>query len=412
MEGHISEPVLELNGLREPLPLAIIANEQTPYRLHLHRRICREMPDIQLWSIFTHEVASSPWKYEDDPEIRPVLFGKGESSAPRNTPGSAAREWRKGGEIVRWLATHGVKAIVLFGYNDAARLRIVTWAGRAGVPCFVFGDSNSRCDRATALKALVKRAYVPWVLRQAAGVFHCGRLGREYFLRYGVPRERLYEFPYEPDYSLFAGSESFELEAARRRYGLREGKRFLLFAGRMVEAKRPDLLLDAFEGIAGARPEWELVMAGDGPLRRELEGRCSSALRRRIHWLGFIADSKELATVYAACDVFVLPSDFEPWGVVLTEAATLMALVASSTTGAAADVIEEGVNGRTFLRGDSEALRSALMEVTNPTRIDRMKTASPSVLSRWRQSSDPLRSLRRALENARLLPVGGCVHAG
>src|SRR5713101_5065967 len=120
--------------------LAIIANEQTPYRLHLHRRISREMQEVELWSLFTHELASSPWRYEDDPQIRTVLFGKGQSSLPGLR--SQLREWAKGGEIVRWLDRQGIRAIVLFGYNDVARVRIVRWAAARSLPCFLFGDSN------------------------------------------------------------------------------------------------------------------------------------------------------------------------------------------------------------------------------------------------------------------------------
>ena len=410
MERDISGPLPEagLTHGRARLPLAIIANEQTPYRLHLHRRICREMPEIELWSIFTNELASSPWQYQDDREIRSVLFGDAR-------PGSGAvGEWGKGGRIIRWLEGHGIRAIILYGYNNAARFRIVRWAAARGVACFLFGDSNIRCDRATGFKGLVKRSYVPWILGQTTGVFHCGRLGREYFLNYGVPTERLYAFPYEPDYALFERPSSDRRSAARRRYGLSEGRRHLLFTGRMIAAKRPDLLLAAFENIAAIRPDWDLVMVGDGPLRSRLENHGGVQHGQRVHWLGFIADAAELAALYAVCDVFVLPSDFEPWGVVLTEAATRLALVASSAVGAAADVIEDGLNGRVFPQGDADGLRDALLDVTTPGRTDAMKAASPGVLRRWRRSADPVVNLRLALQSSGLLPAGdvNSVHAG
>src|SRR5712692_3207196 len=125
MDGDVAGSICAMS---RALAVAIIANEQTPYRLHLHRRICREMPEIELWSLFTHEVASSPWRYEDDPEIRPVLFGKGKPSGQRQTVGSAFTEWIKGGEMVRWLGCNRIQAIIVYGYNDAARLRIIRWA--------------------------------------------------------------------------------------------------------------------------------------------------------------------------------------------------------------------------------------------------------------------------------------------
>src|SRR5689334_4343972 len=163
--------------MQKPLRVAIIANEQTPYRLHLHRRIIRELPEVELWSLFTHELASSPWQYSDDHDIRSVLFGEGEAG-PAQTPAAYVKQWSKGGRITHWLEEHDIQSVVLFGYNDPARLRIVRWAAARGVRCFLFGDSNIRSDCATGLKARLKRRYIPWILKQTAGVFHCGRLGR------------------------------------------------------------------------------------------------------------------------------------------------------------------------------------------------------------------------------------------
>lgn len=382
-----------------PIPLAIIVNEQTPYRLHLHRRIVREIPEIELWSLFTHELATSPWQYQSLSEIRPVLFGAGQSTAGQDSLRNALREWRKGGEIVRWLHAHGIRAVVLFGYNDPARLQIILWCRRNRIPCFLFGDGNLLNERATGLLAAVKRIYVSWVLRQCQGVFHCGKLGREFFLKYGADPSRLYPFPYEPDYDLLVPKNETIPDQLRARFRMAPDRRRLLFVGRLIPVKRPDLLLAAFERIAVFRPDWDLVMAGDGPLRSALARNSDS----RTLWIGFLDNVEEIGALYAICDVLVLPSEFEPWGVVVTEAATQLALVASSVVGAAADVLEDGVNGKLFKSGDIEALTAALLEVTRPDRIDHMKSASPKVLSRWRSQSDPVSSLRRALRDIRLV---------
>ena len=81
------------------IPVAIIVNEQTPYRLHLHRRIIREIPEIELWSLFTHELATSPWRYRELDEIRPVLFGAGESTEGQDSVQNArAANGRKAGK--------------------------------------------------------------------------------------------------------------------------------------------------------------------------------------------------------------------------------------------------------------------------------------------------------------------------
>src|SRR5437764_3584458 len=88
--------------------VAIICNSHTPYRLHLHRRIAAEIPQVRLWSVFTHEESNAPWAFDLPPEIGPLSFGRGESSAVQASPGRALHEWRKGGRIIRWMVEQGV----------------------------------------------------------------------------------------------------------------------------------------------------------------------------------------------------------------------------------------------------------------------------------------------------------------
>ena len=378
--------------------LAIIANSHTPYRLHLHRRIAAEIPEIRLWSVFTHEQSNAPWGFHVPAEIGPISFGEGESSAVQDSPRRAAHEWRKGGRIIEWMRRTNVRAAVVMGYNDPARLRIIRWCHRQGLPCYLFGDSNIRGDRAAGLKALAKRWLVTRVVKACTGVLPCGTLGAAYFAKYGAVPERTFCFPYEPDYDLIRRLTAQEIEAARQRFKLRPDRRLVLFSGRLAQPKRPDLLLDAFAAIARERPEWDLLVVGDGPLRSSLGQRVPEALRHRIVWAGFLDDQRTVSALYRASDVLVLPSDYEPWAVVVNEAAAAgLAIIASDVVGAAAELVRDGVNGRTFPAGDLAALTAALLDATAPARIDLMKVASAGVLDDWRRRGDPIDGLRRAL---------------
>lgn len=383
--------------------LAIISNELTPYRLHLHRRIASEIPELRLWSVFTHETASSPWELEQYEDIHPVWFGAGDSSRDQAKLSCALKEWRKAGKMIGWLRQHDIRAVVVLGYNDAGRIRTIYWCSRRGIPCFLFGDSNILCDSATGVRALLKRAFVPWIVKRCAGVLYCGRLGREYFLRYGARLERMFPFPYEPDYEAVQNVSPRQIEETRLRYGLPAGKRYLIYSGRLTSVKRVDLLLHAFAAIAAARPNWHLIIAGDGELRNSLASFVPAELKNRVIWTGFINDHRQLAALYAIADVLVLPSEYEPWGVVVTEAAVRLALVTSSVVGAAADVLRDGVNGKVFENRNLPSLIEALHNVTDETRIDNFKVASPRVLAEWRQYSDPVEGLRRALTSASAL---------
>ena len=384
-----------------PVRVVIVSNALTPYRLHLHLRIAAECPDIELWSFFTHEHSNARWTLQAPEAIRPVSFGQGEESEKQSFAARPVHEIRKALRIETKLKEIGADAIVLFGYNDWCRLHLIAWCRAHRIPCFMFGDSNALAD-VGGLRSLPKRMLLPPILALCSGAMHCGIRGAEYFRRYGVAAGRLFPFPYEPDYSRVAGISRADTERASREHGLAQGRRRILYSGRLASVKRVDLLIAAFRQIAAERPDWDLVLAGDGPERAALTSMVDPALRDRIRFLGFIDGADLLAAIYGACDILVLPSDFEPWGVVVTEAATRLALICSSKVGAAADLVEEHRNGLIFESGDAESLADAVRQVTDPANIDRMKAASPEVLASWRRRTDPVEGLRRALRSVGL----------
>jgi glycosyltransferase involved in cell wall biosynthesis len=92
-----------------------------------------------------------------------------------------------------------------------------------------------------------------------------------------------------------------------------------------------------------------------------------------------------LPQIYGAADVFVLPSESEPWGLAVNEAMCAgLPIVACAEVGCVADLVQAHVNGQTFIAGDIEGLANAL----HPILIDsetrrRMSTASRTIISRW-----------------------------
>lgn len=379
--------------------LATIINAMTPYTLHLLRRIVSEIPEIELWNHCTHETSTSPWRITQTDPINSVLWGAGTTTYSQEQVLSQFDEFKKGGRIIQWFKERDVAAVVLHGYNDMGRLRILRWCHRHGVPVLLFGDSNILCDATTGTKARLKQAILPRILKRFSGVLVCGRLGVEYYVKYGTPRERIFLYPYEPDYELVRNIQPQTIQSASEKFSLPPDRRRLVFSGRLAPKKRPDLLLSAFERIADHRPQWDLLIIGDGPLRQQLQAQLPQRLSDRVRWTGFLDDQSLVAALYRLCDVLVLPSDYEPWALVVNEAvAAGLAVVASHVVGAAAELVRDGVNGRIFRRGDLDHLTECLMDVTDPQRIDALKSASADALSDWRSRADPIQGLRKALQ--------------
>ena len=388
--------------------VAFIHLVPTPYWLHLHRRLDREIPEIELHSLYTHDVPDQPWSLDAAADVRPVHFGKGEGVESKSMVGSAPREFARAGRIIRWLKEHRVRLVVLYGYNDAGRLRILRWCRRHGVPCLLSSDSNVKLDRATGIKKFIKRVLVGGAVRSAWGAMPFGTAGSAYYRRYGARAERIYRVPGEPDYGVIEGVSDAAIEDVRARFKIRAGRRHVLFCGRLIELKRLDTLIDAFNAVADQRPEWDLVVVGDGPLKSELTARVRPDLTDRVIWAGFIGDSPTIAAVYRACDALVLPSRFDQWALVVNEAvAAGLALITSDVVGASDDLLRPGVNGFTFPPGDVEALSAALLKVTDAGSIDAFKAGSREVIAAWRRTSDPVQGVRQALRDAGVINGGG-----
>ena len=229
-------------------------------------------------------------------------------------------------------------------------------------------------------------------------------MGRKYFMKYGARAEQIFFCPYEPDYELIARVTQEQVQNAMERFALNSGRRRIVFSGRLTHVKRPDLVVDAFVKISANRPQWDLLMLGDGDLRQSIQQRIPSPLRGRVVFTGFINDQATVSALYRASDVLVLPSDFEPWALVVNEAAAAgLAIVATHKVGAAAELVRDGVNGFIFPAGDLQKLTERLLDVTDESRTGKLKAASAGVLNAWRLAADPVNGLRQALRSCGVL---------
>jgi glycosyltransferase involved in cell wall biosynthesis len=378
--------------------LAIIGNVMTPYRLNLHKLVAAGIPELKLHTLVTHGPADFDWKMNVPESIHLSHFGAAGDSPTAGTFRHPIYEWRKGGRLIANLKANNVRAVITMGYRYISYRRIIRYCHQVGIPLFVNNDSNIQNDRhmRPAKRWLKKRTYAFW-LRRVAGVMPMGEFGDQFFIRYGANAQRLYRVPYTPDYDSFAAVDEARLQRFRQRFGLASDRKYLLYSGRLAPVKRVDLLIDAFGTVAAERPDWDLLIAGDGPLRGELRSRVPDALCQRVVWTGFL-EQEELQSAYHASDVLVLPSDFEPWAVVVQEAmAAGLVVVASDVVGAAHELIADKGSGRIFRAGDRKELERAILQVTAADALEGFKQRSRKALERWRSDVDPVKEIRRAL---------------
>lgn len=160
-------------------------------------------------------------------------------------------------------------------------------------------------------------------------------------------------------------------EARRRRAALRAR----LAAAEGLDARAPWLVaagmmrvgdkLASFRALAAALAynvdaRWELVVAGDGPARAQVEDAFSrSSIAPRARFLGALP-TRRLAEVFAACDICVWPAVNEAYGMALLEAQAAGLPVVSCATRGVPDVVVDGRSGVLVPYGDEAALAQAV----------------------------------------------------
>jgi glycosyltransferase involved in cell wall biosynthesis len=124
-----------------------------------------------------------------------------------------------------------------------------------------------------------------------------------------------------------------------------EGKRFLLFLGRIHRKKGCDMLIDAFVKVAHTDPELHLVMAGpdqQGWSPKLKEAVTAADLTHRVHWPGMLVGDSKWGAFYAS-EAFVLPSHQENFGIAVAEAlACGRAALLADKVNIAEDIAAEG----------------------------------------------------------------------
>lgn len=261
-------------------------------------------------------------------------------------------------EIGERLAEGDFDAVLTLGWHVKSLLQGIWAAKRQGRPVLVRGDSHLMLQ-ANPLKLAIKRLCYPRLLRTFDAALVVGSRNRAYYEHYAYPAERMFLSPHAIDTSYFAAQAKGRAGAdLRRREGLADDARVVLFAGKLLDIKRPLDLVEAVSGICRQLPGTVLLIAGSGPLEKELHQRVT-ALGVPARFLGFVNQSR-MPSVYAASDVLVLPSGRESWGLVANEAlACGCPIVVSDAAGCASDLCDN-VAGISYPCGDISRLRAAL----------------------------------------------------
>ena len=186
---------------------------------------------------------------------------------------------------------------------------------------------------------------------------------------YGIPEQKIAVIPngiYPEQFCL-----PLDPGSVKKRYGIHPLAPLVFFIGRLVYQKGPDLLVDAIPRVLKRRWDVQFIIAGKGDMRRELEERCRTL---PVRFTGYISD-EEYLQILNACDLVVIPSRNEPFGLVLTEAWSAERCVVATEVGGLSENITNFIDGiKVPVRADSLAWGISYI-LEDPVRIRAMGLA-------------------------------------
>ena len=178
------------------------------------------------------------------------------------------------------------------------------------------------------------------------------------------------------------------------------GKKVVLFVGRLARVKRLDLLINTFAAIHVDHPETILVLVGDGPDKESLEERAlSKGVGQNTIFAGHVEGS-ELYAWFNCGSVFALTSESETWGAVVNEALVAGMPVVCSDQAGARVLIEDGVNGEVVNANNSDNLKLAVstwLSRCSPVLPDQYRRLRPMLMRYGFQ--DAVQGFRSAVDS-------------
>lgn len=265
---------------------------------------------------------------------------------------------------------------ILTSVSDALKRGILKCLCGEGVP-WAFWDERGRPGLRWCLRYPFRRYLASKLNRHGLGALAIGQWAIDDFTRWGVDRRKIAFLPYvcdpldptappDPDIASFAGKRlTFQ------------------YCGVLSERKATDVLLEAFSRISPADSRACLVLVGPDSSEGTYERQCRElGLNEHVLFRGAVKP-ESLVEVMVCADVFILPSRYDGWGVVLNEAASLgKPLIGTDRCGAVFHLVHPGTNGFRVKAGDAAQLADAMKSyIDSPGLIEKHGKRSEEIFS-------------------------------
>lgn len=272
--------------------------------------------------------------------------------------------------------------IHLAGWGHPLLLFFIMMAKLAGIPIVMESDTPLSQTVTTFWKRQLKQLLYPLLFRQIHLFLPGGTKQAKYFEYYGVASKQLIHAQMTVDVAAMQHHgqtmTANDRKRIREQYQFDEEQIIFLFVGRLEAHKGLTDLISAFRKIKNN--DARLLFVGDGAERQKIQAEAHNQIRYAGRLSG-----QALIECYYAADVLVLPSYFEPWGLVVNEAMAFgKPVIVSDSVGCIDDLVIPYETGIIFPTGNQVELQNAMEYMAN-NQHERLKMGAQSAqtISSW-----------------------------
>jgi glycosyltransferase involved in cell wall biosynthesis len=212
-----------------------------------------------------------------------------------------------------------------------------------------------------------------WLTFESVRTICCSNYMRDEVVKiFELPEDKVDVIPNGIEFDDFSTNVTTDL--VRMKY-VEPDKKMVLFVGRLVYEKGVQTVIEAMPMVMDQIPDVRFLVVGTGPHARKLKAMSEeSGLDEKVKFLGYI-DGKSLIKFYKCADLTVVPSLYEPFGMVVLEAMVAGSPVIVADTGGLKEIVVHEETGLKFTPGDPVSLSEAIIRVLSDQELSRRLTS-------------------------------------
>jgi len=278
-------------------------------------------------------------------------------------------------------------AVWFHGYNHHSIMWAMFLCKVLNIPFFMRMEANLNFS---PKGKWLKDKLINFIVKNASGLLYIGKDNKDYYLSYGADENKLFSMPYTVNNDFFQNLSNKEKENITRekeKLGLKKDLPIILYASKFIKRKNPVRLLESFASLStnGKSPSAYLLYIGEGEEKQAIKNKIKEyGLEDNVKLLGF-KNQSELPLYFTMCDVFVLPSNKEPYGLIVNEVLNCAKPIITTTeVGSAKDLIVHNENGFIYEPEDIESLSKYLKKfIDDDTLSETMGQKSLEKINTW-----------------------------